>query len=117
VVPPCFSSKQLDVVQNPSFSPSRGQHGIHDSAFMDSGSEASSAIPGLVRTVHQLSHIQALCLLLLVTAAQNSSRAHSHTGRFYGFGSSDGTSVFAGPFFPIACATSQNKRSTGPINA
>lgn len=117
MVPPCFSSKQLDVVQNPSFSPSRGQHGTHDSAFMDSGSEASSAIPGLVRTVHQLSHIQALCLLLLVTAAQNFYLARVNAGIPYGFGSSDGTSVFAGPFFPIACATSQNKRSTGPINA
>jgi len=67
-------------------------------------------MPGLVRTVHQLSHIISRRFAYYSSSQPLTdvlSRTHPGTGIGSYFGSSDGTSVFPGPFFPIACATSQ----------
>lgn len=74
-------------------------------------------MPGLVCTVHQLSQIRALRVLLLVVATL---RLRSHfvpdvvRRSAYDFDSSGGSSGFPTPFFPTTRARVQNIRSTGP---
>lgn len=67
VVPPCFSSDNA-VVRSSSLRPFTGAGRNPLLVVQGLGSEASSATPGLVCTVHQLSRIRAFRVLLLVVA-------------------------------------------------